>query len=375
MADKMRVLLVGGRVEWNEMVGIARGLREAGYKAFIHKFPNVDGTPEDIDGLLKRIDKVKPDIVFPRKNAYPNPRAHDVFLKIGTIYVPEHMQKLGIPVVGSTAEVIKTLRNKAKCDTIMRNAGAPFANDFILIDPNGRGREYGTVLNNAGFTRQDLSNPFKRHDVLFIKPNSLGRSAGITDANVLHNMDELVKRSKELVQEVNGANLIVTPFYHGSEFTVGVIGNKDKIVLPVQVCQQAGYSQNQILLQNVKRGGIPTGKIFVETIKDFALVDKLREYSLAASKVLGINDYTRMDFRRDAQGQYHVLDVNGVAGLKVAESYISVGAQRAFEGQENGCSIYARLVSTIVSIAAERYGLNTNNCPTLFGLENKLLSK
>jgi hypothetical protein len=369
---KLKVLLVGGLVEKDEMKAMARALRETGYKPFTHMFPCVEGTPNDPEDLLRTIDRKKPDIVFSRKNFYPNCRVQQVEERIGTVYIPAHMIELGIPVVGSDGDTIRDLRNKNRCDIALRDAGLPFCNDFILFDPRQEGkRPYGLVINHRGFEGDELSDPFQKHPVLFIKPNAGGRSEGITDANVTHSLEELIARSQELGRELDGL-LIASPFYPGVEYTVGVLGNNKRVLLPVEVCQVEGYSANRILPTGVKRGGIPTGKVFIRSLDDSALVRKLNESALATVGELSVSDYTRIDFRVDGEGQLHMIDINGIPGIKRDESYIPMACEMAFSGKRR-YSVYGRMVSSIVVAACQRYGMPCDQYPTLYKLNNQLL--
>ncbi|GEM_PF-4985777 len=371
----MKVLLVGGPVESHEIDRMSVALAETGYEPHAHRFSAGDESVDYSDELLKTIGEVNPDIVFTRRNFYPNAKKHNLLDKIGTNYIPEHLLNLGIPVIGSNADVIRKLRVKSSCDHIFHEKDVPYKNDFILIDPSDDvQRDYGKVIGSRGFSCPELDNPFFKSSVLFVKPNSSGRSEGIQDSNVVYNMDELIKRSRELNSELGKGLLLVTPFYQGNEYTVGVIGNREsdgeRLVLPVKVSQVEGYSKNKILLEHVKRGGIPSGKVYTERIEDPALVSMLAQYATEIFDLLEVNDYTRTDFRQDSNGGLHAIDVNGVPGLKERESYIATAADEAFKGQENGYSIYGRLISSVIYSAGKRFNLSVEGYPTLFGLKN-----
>jgi len=370
----MKVLVVGGEIERPEMEKAGIGLEETGHKVTYHQFEGVDGTSDDASDLVKRIKSEKPGIIFTRKNYYPKARDSGVRDQIGTSFIPEHLLGLGIPVIGCDAERIRLLRHKTKCDIAIGDAGLPYTNNFILVNPGKSGRPYGKVVNQRGFAGV-LQNPFEMYDVLFIKPNSGGRSVGITDANVVHNLDELIARTGELADELKGSFLTVTPFYHGREFTVGMVGNgqEDDITLPVEVCQVDGYSETGIIQQGVKHGGIPEGRVYIQPLEDLTIVNGLDVAARKIQEALGITDYTRIDFRRDpATGEFKAIDINGVPGIKYMESYMSMAAENAFDAPEGGPSVYARLVSSIVSTAADRFGILDKKYPTLFGLPNKL---
>lgn len=372
MTKKMKVLLVGGPVEAKEMTNMQKALAETGYEPIVHQFPSGGGYGNEPSDLVSRIKSDKVDIVFPRKNFYPY--HWSVRQKIGTNFIAKHMLQLGIPVVGWVESKLGVIRNKGKCDAVLFDAKMPFANDFMLIDPSGYEYSFGSCIDYRGFKHSELKNPFARHPVLFIKPNSTGRSTGIKDTNVVNNLSELTARTQELAEELPNTYMLVNPFYPGREFTVGVVGNEQRIVLPIEVCQKPGYSENKILLEGVKRGGIPDGRVYVQRIKDHSLAAKLGEYALAIAKTLGIKDYTRIDFRRDVSSQLHPIDINGVPGIKHMESYIAMAAEHAFEGQENGSSIYGRLISSVVVSAAKRFGLNAEGYPTLFELKNMVVA-
>jgi D-alanine-D-alanine ligase-like ATP-grasp enzyme len=370
----MRVLLVGNNSEQNEILKIMAGLEETGYEPRVHIFNRYLSADDNANALVRKVADEKIDIVFPRVNFYAGDSGEQHIAKKS--YLTQHLSSLNIPVIGWMNSKSQTVRNKAKCEALIFDSGAESANPFLLIDPeNTKANSYGHILDSRGFSKSEIKNPFSKYPILFIKPNSLGRSAGIADSNVVTNLEELTQRALELRNEFEGVELLINPFYSGREFTIGIIGNNTKINLPVQICQSEGYSKHRILLQGVKRGGIPSGKVYAQIIKDFSIAEKLRQRGKEVFGILDIQDYTRIDFKEDEKGEVHAIDVNGVPGLKLMESYLAMAAENAFKGQENGYSIYGRLVSSVVFTGAQRYNLKTENYPSLFDLKNKLFEK
>lgn len=351
----MKVLICGTSKEQKEMISINQALIRTGYATLLHEMSENDAySPER---LLEVIQKENPDLIFPRVNLYPKAKKFDLENRIGTGLIQNHLSKLGINVVGTCGKV--SLRNKAAYYGLFE--GYDFKNDFVLINP--RMKEEEQIVAFSGFTEEEAKNPFKKYARLFIKPNSLGRSFGITDKNVVSNKQELLERVDELSEELNDL-MLIAPFYNGREFTIGVIGNSQKIFLPVEICQKEGYSKNKILLKEVKHGGIPTGKVYAKKIEEKEISNLLIEYSNKICDLLEITDYTRMDFRQDNQGNLHAIDVNGVPGLKYMESYIAMAAEYLMK--KGKVAVYDRLISSIILSAAERFQLNFEKHPTLF---------
>jgi hypothetical protein len=351
----MSILICGTEKERKEIEAISGALLRTGFSTGVQIMnPDNPHNPED---LVERIREENFELVFPRVNLYPKAKTFGLEQRIGTGLIPNHLKSLGINVIGTCGKV--SLRNKAAYYSILASAG--FSSDFILVNPSKN--KSAQIISFSGFTEEETKDPFQKYPALFVKPNSYGRSFGITDENVVSTPEDLTKMVNRLHTELKD-DILIVPFYKGREFTVGIIGNKRKVFLPVEICQKPGYSKNKILLKEVKHGGIPSGRVYARPINDPKIKNRILKYAAQIPDLLGITDYTRIDFRQDQQGEIHAIDINGVPGLKYMESYISMAAEYLIK--KNEIPTYDRLISTIVMAAAERLKLSLGNHPTIF---------
>jgi D-alanine-D-alanine ligase len=135
-----------------------------------------------------------------------------------------------------------------------------------------------------------------------VKPSKQGSTVGLSVVRQASDLTAAIQVAQEFDDEV-----MVEKFIAGREFTVGVL---DGVALPVGEIIPPGevfdyQSKYQI-------GG--AREIFPADLPptESAL---LREYALRAHRVLKLGAYSRIDFRRDANGDFWCLEANSLPGM------------------------------------------------------------
>jgi len=135
-----------------------------------------------------------------------------------------------------------------------------------------------------------------------VKPSKQGSTVGLTVVRQASDLGGAIRVAQGFDDEV-----MVEKFIAGREFTVGILENKalpvGEIIAPGEVFDY--QSKYQV-------GG--AREIFPADIPSPESV-LLQEYALRAHRVLKLGAYSRIDFRRDADGGFWCLEANSLPGM------------------------------------------------------------
>ena len=262
--------------------------------------------------------------------------------------VPALCELLGIPYTASRVVANALSLDKPRTKHIWRDSGLPTAafQEFWTLD-------------------QPLDPSLKFP--CFVKPAREGTGMGVGAAAVVHDEAQLRERVGWLLSAYNQPAL-VEELLPGREFTVGFIGNRGQSgrrmrpwlydvqgyhVFPVleidsQISATPGVYGHDAKSYDIGVTGAP------EYLCPARIPDGLRKQlvhlALRSAEAIGACDVSRVDFRMDADGQPNLLEINTLPGLNAEISDLCIMA--AAEGM-----IYDDLISEILYLAAERYGL------------------
>lgn len=179
---------------------------------------------------------------------------------------------------------------------------------------------------------------------LIVKPNREGSSIGITQQNFITTPDALQALTSQLLEEFD--ELLVEEYIAGYEVTNFVIGNPNRFLFNDIILN--GYN-NQFYFEDFifgleeKSGGkrnqiIPDGLLTQEQIK------KIKKTSEVIFTVLGMRDFTRIDYRLTAEGELYFIELNGNPVISQTSEMGALCQQRAFSFR----SIYGHIISAAV---------------------------
>jgi len=255
----------------------------------------------------------------------------DLVFNVSSLVEAAILEELGIPYVGSDAYTIAVAADKSLAKRLWQQVGLPTSPFHIA----------GTVQECEVF-RDDP--PFDYP--LFIKPVAGRGSAGINDASIVRNYDQLVSGVAERLETI-GQPVLIERFLQGREITLGVLGNKDARVLPPL---EIVYRDGDVTLTFEKKG--LSNDLFVCPAPLTAQEShKMQQLALQAYRVLGFKDFGRIDMILSEEGPV-LLEGNTFAGLmcipkEKPRSYIGFMARAEGKGGED-------LLSEIVRAAIER---------------------
>ncbi|MEM2129584.1 MAG: ATP-grasp domain-containing protein [Candidatus Bathyarchaeia archaeon] len=278
-----------------------------------------------------KFQNLKPDIVF---NIAEGLRGESRESQI-----PAMLEMLGIPYTGSGPLTLAIALDKALTHQFLKANGVPSPNFQVFSSPNQK-------------IKRNLEFP------LIVKPLSEGSSKGIRSRS-------LVKDEKSLRDQITWViktykqPAIVEEFLPGREFTVGLIGNDNPVVLPIV----------EILLEKLPSEASPIYSYEAKWVWDVPekpldifrcpadisaeLETEINQIAVKTFHVLNCRDLCRMDIRLDKEGKPRILEVNPLPGLipdPDAHSCLPEAASAA------GIS-YDQLICTILWQALKRYNL------------------
>ncbi len=244
--------------------------------------------------------------------------------------VPVLLDIAGIPYAGSDALTLSFSLDKIISKKIFIYHGIPTPEYFECVKGGGI-----VVPGGLGF-------PF------IVKPRYEGSAKGIEPGSVVRDMPSLKKQVNKIIKRY-GQPALVEEFIDGWEFTVGIIGNKDPVVLPVvqrHVEKKTGLSSHIFGKACADKQGLA-----YRDLLDIGapLEEKIKKLALEAFKGLECRDFARIDFRVDRKRQPYILEINPLPSL-ARDDYFSMVAELM------GMT-YESMINMMLGAALDRCGL------------------
>ena len=301
--------------EWKMEYDVIETLREMGHEV------RVLGIHDDLGGIRPVSRAFQPHIVFNLMEAFADVTTFDQ-------NVVSYLELLHLPYTGCNPRGLILARDKALSKKLLayHRVAVP---GFTVIRP---GRK--AIV------------PARMRYPLIVKSLFFEASAGISQASVVENGEQLARRVS-FIHEKLGTAAIVEEFIDGRELYVGVIGNERLDVLPVWEMSFSGMPDNRWRIatervkwstQYQKKHGIITERAPLGA----ALTDRIQRIAKRAYRALDLNGYARIDLRMDAEDKVHVLEANPNPNLAYGEDF-------AESAEVHGIS-YERLLDRIITL-------------------------
>ena len=280
--------------DWKMEYDVIETLREIGHEV------HVLGTHDDLSGVRTAVEEFKPQIVFNLMEAFADVTTFDQ-------NVVSYLELLRLPYTGCNPRGLILARDKALSKKLLAYHRIPVP-DFTVVR-HGR--------------KPQLSK--KMRFPLIVKSLFFEASAGISQASVVENPEQLAKRV-HFIHENLGTAAIIERFVDGRELYVGVIGNERLETLPVWEMSFDRMPENRWRIatervkwstQYQKRHGIMTDRARLEE----PLNERILRMARRAYRALDLNGYARIDFRLDESGHPYVLEANPNPNLAYGEDF------------------------------------------------------
>lgn len=259
----------------------------------------------------------------------------DIIFNASSLKEVVFLETFGIPYVGSGIDLISL--NKAKRKEIVAYNNLPTAKFVVASDPEN-------------IPPIDLNYP------LFVKPIKGRGSAGITEENIVYRYEDLPKVVRKITDKI-GQNALIEEFIEGREITVGIIGYKDPVVLPIVEIEYNAAKTNTFehKMYDLEKIHCPA-RLTEEEEK------RVKDIALRIYKVLNAKDYSRIDMILGRDGIPYFLEINTFAGLTMDSNRDEDGKMKIHHGYM-GYAAKAKgmtrreFIGKILESAIERYGL------------------
>lgn len=312
MAVRVVVLYGGDTAEREVSLRTGRGIMEA-LRAKGYDVVGIDFRPTR--ECLARLVQLQADVVYIA--------LHGRYGEDGRLQ--GFLDLLGVPYVGSGVLASALAMDKARTKTLARQTGIRVAPDRVI-----RREELDRVTPAA--LAHELGLP------LVIKPNREGSTVGLTVAQ----REEEIGPGLEQAARYDDTILVET-FVPGVEVTVGVLGDEQPVALPViEIVPRKNFYYDYE--SKYAPGGsehIIPARITPEAER------KVREWAVEAYRLLGCQNYARVDFIVPKDGSDPVLlEVNTLPGM--TETSLFPDAARAY-----GLS-YPDMVDRLIQLALHK---------------------
>lgn len=244
-------------------------------------------------------------------------------------FAPQVLRKLDIPFTGSGGAACFNAYNKARTKKILLAANIATPQAQLVRDPH-----HESIL-------ETLTVP------LFVKPAKGGCSYGIGRQNLIRERKNLENRLNQIYEQVDSP-LLVEEFLEGREFTAGVLGNRQVIVLPLMEFKYPQDATASFRSYNLKMVNYEDEEIRCPAEVDPKKRSEIRRLVTRTYQAIGCRDYARVDVRMDRAGKPYVLEVNALPNLMPKTSSYAIMAQKA------GLN-FRELIRSILRTAAARY--------------------
>ena len=199
----------------------------------------------------------------------------------------------GLPYTGSGVLASALAMEKAAAKRVLQGAGIPTPQFETLEFDSPLDRK--AAIASLGFP-------------VVVKPSRVGSSVGLRIAVDFEDTCAAVAEARR-----HDRCVLVEEMLPGREFTVGIVGTPDGVGLePLGVGEIVTGSG--LFDYHAKYTPGIAEEIFPADIPG-PLAARLRELTVATHRALGLRDFSRVDFRLDADGEPSVLEANTLPGM------------------------------------------------------------
>jgi D-alanine-D-alanine ligase len=214
--------------------------------------------------------------------------------------VPALLDAYNIPYTFSDPLVLAFTLHKGLTKSIVRNAGIPTA-DFFVVEK----------ISDI----EKVSLPFP----LFAKPIAEGTGKGINHLSRIDSKEKLKLACSYMLEKFKQPVLVET-FLPGREFTIGVVGTGDDASV-VGAMEVIFKSTDEIYSYSNKAN---YEKMIEYKIPEDAIMENCKKLALDVWRVLNCRDGGRIDVRMDGKGVLNFIEVNPLAGLNPVHSDLPI---------------------------------------------------
>jgi len=272
-------------------------------------------------GIIDALRRTNPEIVFNIAEGEGG--------RCREAHVPALLEMLGIPYVGSDPLTLCVTLDKPVAKRLVAADGFPTP-------------KFRTFRSADGFTGAGLAFP------VIVKPAFEGSSKGVRLSSRASSAAE-AREMVEFVTDTYRQDAIVEEFVAGPEVTVGILGNESpRAVGIMEIAPKKVKNDEFVYSLEVKRDWENQVEYRCPPQFPSEVVAGIERNALGIHRALGCRDFSRIDFRIDANGVPQFIECNPLPGLSPGYGDLPIMAYRM------GMS-YLSLISEILSHALSRH--------------------
>jgi D-alanine-D-alanine ligase len=240
-----------------------------------------------LGALVSILENDPPDVVFNLIEGYAGRSA-------GEAWITGLLDLLGIPYTGCPPEAQSLCHSKSRTKALLTGSGLPTA-PMLLHSTDDQ-------------PRPSFEGPY------FVKPDAEDASLGIDQASVVPDRAGLAARVRYL-RKLFGPDVLIESYLPGGEYNVGVLALPEPRPLSVAEVVHSPAPGNWPILSYDAKWDIGSAEDLASPIRCPAEIDgdlaaRLGRLAISAFRATGCRDYTRVDFRLNAEGEPMILEVN-----------------------------------------------------------------
>ena len=308
--------------EWRTEAAVIEALEGAGHEV------RALGIYDDVNILLKEIEKDRPDVVF---------NLTEIFLGKASMdrNIPSILESLEVPCTGCGPEGLMICNNKALTKKILTYH---------------RIKTPGFHIFEKG---QRVWYPKRLKFPLMVKPLREEASTGIAKASFVEDEESLRERVVFIHEKYNMA-AIVEEYINGRELYMGILGRNRLQAFPLREMKFTQMPEEGPKMATYKakwdkkyreRWGIKNE--FAGRLPD-GIPEKISHICKRAYRALMIDSYARFDLRLTPEGEVFIIEANGNPMLAPDDEFAE-SADKAGLG-------YEKLISKILQMAVDGNG-------------------
>ena len=229
-------------------------------------------------------------------------------------FIQEILESKNIKYTGSDSYSCKTSLNKIEAKKIWRDLLLPTP-DFVEIINVGQSNMKLTphLSGEVDITALDKT--------YVVKPANEGSSFGITIVRPGKGSLE----SAMLEASNYDSSILVEAYVEGRELTVSILG--DEVFHPIHIKPSGDFYDFES-----KYAG--TGTQYLKADTDGTKLEEIKDYAWHAFTSLGCNNWGRVDFIEDKDGNFQIIEVNTVPGLTETSLFPKAASYAGFTFDE-----------------------------------------
>jgi D-alanine-D-alanine ligase len=254
---------------------------------------------ESFMGFLRRIQEVKPQVIINFCESFCEKSQMESNIAAA-------FELLEIPFTGSGSRALTICQDKFQAKAILSAHGLPTAKARLV-----------TAADQVVGLRFPL----------IVKPNAEDASQGVYPDSVVHNGKSIRERVQKILDTYKEP-AIVEEFIEGREFNVAVIEGEKVEALPVSEIDFSAMPAGQPKIVSYEAKWFEDNELYLKTppVCPAAVPEtvraRLQEYAVRAFRVMGCQDYARVDFRMNKDGDIFILEVNPNPDISLNAGYV-----------------------------------------------------